>query len=191
MVVPAVPVVPDGGLTNSHPDGWLEAAVVNVVDGELVNVTVCDPGELPPATAENESVEGVAVIAPAPPMIVKETGTVTALAPPVMVSIAMEVPVGNPEGLTLSVTLVGVVPTVPWDGDTLSQVCDDVTIKPVVAVLVKARVWGLGVVPPAVCVNVNDVGDGVMTLVVVDAVTVTVTETSTSAWPPVIAMMAP
>lgn len=63
-----MPTVPDAGLTTNQV-GELVAAVVKVVDIALVKVIVCDPGELPPATPENESEEGEAVIAPALVMV--------------------------------------------------------------------------------------------------------------------------
>ncbi len=97
-----MPTAPEAGLTTSQV-GELEAAVVKVVEVALVKVTVCDPGELPPATPENESEDGEAVIAPGLVMV-KVTGTVTAVAPPLIVSMAVDCPVGSPVGLTVSDT---------------------------------------------------------------------------------------
>src|SRR5271166_2076565 len=98
MVVPDVPTVPEAGLTTSQV-GELVAAVVKVVEVALVRVIVCAPGELPPATPENESEAGEAVIAPVLVMV-KVTGTVTAVVPPLIVSVAVDCPVGSPAGLT-------------------------------------------------------------------------------------------
>jgi len=93
-------VVPDVGDTSNQ--GLLEAAV-KVVDGLLVNVTVCEPGALPPATAANVSIDGVAVIAPDEGLvIVNITVTVVVVAPPVMETVAGKGPVPNPVALELT-----------------------------------------------------------------------------------------
>lgn len=188
MVVPDVPTVPDAGLTTSQV-GELVAAVVKVVELALVKVMVCDPGELPPATPENESEEGEGVIAPGLVMV-KVTGTVTAVAPPLIVSIAVDCPVGSPVGLTVRLTFWPLVPTVPETGETLSQDCDDVIEKVVDAVLVITIVCEGGAAAPATCEKEKEVGEAVIIAVVPGAVTVTPTEISTSDDPPVIAMVA-
>ena len=120
------------------------------------------------------------------------TGTVTAVAPPVIVSIAVDCPVGSPVGLTVTVTLVPLVPAVPETGETLNQVCDEVIEKvgDVDAVLVRTSVCEGGAPAPTICEKEREVGAAVMTAVVFAGVTVTFAEISTSAAPPVIAMVA-
>ena len=118
------------------------------------------------------------------------TGTVTAVAPPLIVSVAVDCPVGSPAGLTVSVTLVALVPTVPAAGETLSQVCDDVIEKVVDAVLVRVNVCEGGAPAPASCEKAKDVGEAVITALL-PFVTVKLTEISTSCAPPVTAIVAP
>jgi len=96
-------VVPDVGDTSSQ--GLLEA-VVKEVDGLLVSVTVCEPGAVPPATAEKVSVAGVAVIALEDWLVmVNITVTVVVAAPPVIETVAEKVPVPSPVALELTVSV--------------------------------------------------------------------------------------
>jgi hypothetical protein len=143
-------VVPVAGDTVSH-DAPLTLAV-NVVLGVALSDRLCEPGDVPPAVAENESEAGLTVKADAAPTE-KVTGIVVVSPLPVTVMVPVKVPAASPVTLEETVSVAGVAPVA---GETVSHgapLTD--AVNAVLGVALTDRLCEGGDVPPAVAVNDN------------------------------------
>src|SRR5205823_251601 len=139
-------VVPLVGVTVNQLALDAAAKVVAVV---LLNCTVCDAGVVPPKVCEKVRDDGEVMMAlDAPLLMVKLTGIVTVVAPPVTVLDALPVfPAASPAALTDTVSVAGVVPLV---GVTVNQLALDEAEKVVAVVLLNCTVCEVAAVPPTV-----------------------------------------
>jgi len=162
-------VVPVDGETVSH--GAPLTLAVKLALGLAVTDRLCEPGDAPPAVAENESVPGLTFNVEAPELTVKVTGTVRVMPLPVTRMFPVKVPAASPVTRAVTVNVAGVVPE---EGDTLSQAAPlTLDVKLVLGVAVKEMVFEAGDAPPAAALNVNEVGLTVSVLVTAETLKVT------------------
>jgi hypothetical protein len=162
-------VVPVAGETVSQAAPLTLA--VKLALGLAVTDRLCEAGDVPPAVAVNESVPGLTFNVDVAELTVKVTGTVRVIPLPVITMFPVNVPAARPVTCAVTVNVAGVVPE---EGDTLSQAAPLTrAVKLVFGDALTEMVFDAGDEPPALAVNVNEVGLTVSVLVAAETVNVT------------------